>query len=708
MTKPTLDGRRPRTLGTLTGTLALLLGLVPLGAATGCSSSSPAGTDGGSGDSAVPAGPGAIVVSTAVRRPRTTTWSVNYWSWMPSYGDDVAGTESAMAALKPAVMRIGGYNNDVNSADGFDHAQLDRAVAYARAIGAEPLIQVPLLADIDGNPPTAASAAAMVSYANVTKGYGIKYFAIGNEPDLYATQGLLSDPAKPAIPNYQPADYCASVNAYVAAMRAVDPTITIVGPDLSWRYTASNDWLSPILQGCGQLLDIVAIHRYPFNSHQATLDAAGADATRFANALTSVRALMQAAGQGNKPLALTEMNVAYDATACQLDASPGTVGSALWLADGLGTAIANDLWTSAVWDISDADNWSFGLLGPAPTHTPRPEYYAYQLYADHFGPTLVEVSQQPSGVRAYASRNQADNATEIVVVNWNTSSTPVRFDIKGTTTTGTSPAYTLPALSISAVEILDVGVATAWSYGDVQHRAGQGPALLSPGATASTDAGLPLLTNACNADASFTCPKIVPSSPLITTLGMATATGLAFGSPPYHWTSYTYGSNGQSAPTAAVTPDGNGIAIAGRFVAPVGQNWMGAGLLFDGSSCLDGSTYTGVQFDFAGDLGDCTLAFGANFSGDSTATDTPGRGSCPYNQNSLCYPPMMVVTPPSAPDGGGAVNTTFKVPFTSLSGGSPTPRMDPASLLTVQWQLNARSGGPGCTASFTVANVALY
>lgn len=42
------------------------------------------------------------------------------------------------------------------------------AVAYARAIGAEPLIQVPLLADIDGSPPTAASAAAMVTYANVT------------------------------------------------------------------------------------------------------------------------------------------------------------------------------------------------------------------------------------------------------------------------------------------------------------------------------------------------------------------------------------------------------------------------------------------------------------------------------------------------------------------------------------------------------------
>lgn len=693
---------RTSVFGICAGTFSIIMG---------CSSNSPLRTDGGGSDVTGQPAIASIVVSTAARRPRATTWSVNYWSWMPSYGDDVAGTETAIATLKPAVMRIGGYNNDVNSADPFDNAQLDRAVAYARAIGAEPLIQVPLLADIDGSPPTATSAAAMVTYANVTKGYGIKYFAIGNEPDLYATQGSLNDGAKPAIPNYQPSDYCASVNAYVAAMKAVDPTIMIVGPDLSWRYVAGNDWLTPILQGCGQLLDIVAIHRYPFNARQTTLASAQSDATRFANVLSSVRAIMQATGQGAKPLALTEMNIAYDATACQLDASPGTIGSALWLADGLGTAIANDLWTSAVWDISDADSWGFGLLGPAPTHTPRPEYYAYQLYADHFGPTLVEVSQQPSGVRAYASRNQADNATEMVVVNWNTSSTLVSFRIaetEGSTVAGISPSYSLPALSVSAIEIPDDGAATAWSYGDVQHRAGQGPALLPPGATISTDAGLPLLTNACSADASLICPKIPPSSPLITTLGMATTSGLTFGSPPYHWTSYTYGSTGQSAPTIALTPDGTGIAIAGSFVPPITQNWMGAGLAFDGSSCLDGSAYTGVQFDFMGELGDCTLALGASFSADATATDDPGRGSCPFNQNSLCYPPMAVVTPPSPIDAGETGPTTFKVPFASFGGGSPTPRMDPSTILTVQWQLNARSGGPGCTANFTVANVALY
>lgn len=708
MTKPFLNRKRLGARNARVRTNSIAFRLLILAEVAACSSQPLANGDGGRFDAVAQPVTGTIIVSAATRKPRMTTWSVNYWNWMPSYEDDVTGTETKIAALKTAVMRIGGYNNDANTADVFDNAQLDKAVAYARAIGAEPLIQAPLLADIDGGPATAATAAAMVTYANITKGYGIKYFSIGNEPDLYATQGSRVDPTKPAIPNYKPSDYCASARAYVAAMKVVDPTIKIVGPDLSWHYIAGNDWLSPILQGCGDLFDIVAIHRYPFNSTQATLDAAKGDASAFANVLLSVRGLMQAAGYGNKPLALTEMNIVYDATACQLGASPRTIGSALWLADGLGTAIQNDLWTSAVWDIGDNDLWAFGLVGPPPAHAPNPVYYAYQLYADHFGPTLVEIAQSPANIRAYASRNQTDDATDIIIVNWDTSSAPLSVHVTGLATPPGPATFTVPGLSISAIEIPDSGAATAWTYSDQQHQVGQGPASLTPGATAATAGGLPILTNACSADGGVVCPKVVLPNASITTMGTTAGDSLFFGSPPYQWQSYTYGSNGQTAPTIAVTPDGNGLAIAGTFVSPISQNWMGSGLYFNGTNCIDGSTYTGVRFDFSGDLGGCTLAVGANFSGDSTSADAPGRGSCPFSQDSNCYPPMAVATPPAALDASPAGTTTFKIPFTSMASGSPTPRVDPSTILTVQWQLNALSGGPGCSANFTVENVAFY
>ena len=261
--------------------VGLLLGL---GCAAACGSvteDAPPGMNGDAGSAGETSGDvnsggetslpsGAIVVSAAAPRARQTTWSVNYWTWSPSLVDHVAGTETQIAALKPDILRVGGENNDAKTPDPFDDAQLDKTVAYAKAIGARPLIQMPLLADVGGGAPTAASAAVLVKYANVTKGYGIKYFSIGNEPDLYASQSLPSDMSLPAIPNYPPAAYCASARAYVKAMKAVDPKIEIVGPDLAYRYQPGIDWLTPILEDCGDLFDVVSIHRYPFSAKHAT------------------------------------------------------------------------------------------------------------------------------------------------------------------------------------------------------------------------------------------------------------------------------------------------------------------------------------------------------------------------------------------------------------------------------------------------------
>ena len=430
----------------------------------------------------------------------------------------------------------------------------------------------------------------MVTYANVTKGYGLKYFSIGNEPDLYASQGLVADPTQPAIPGYTPAAYCATARAYVTAMKAVDPTIKIVGPDLSWKYIAgsgANDWLTPILTGCGDLFDIIAIHRYPFEAAQATLAAAAADAASFRNVMTSVRGILQATGQGAKPLALTEMNVVYDATFCVLDASPGTVGSALWLADGLGTANELGLWTSAVWDISDDDGYALGLIGPAPGHTPRPEYYAYALFAEHFGPTLVEVTSAPAGVNAYASRNQADDTTEIILVNWNQSAAPLAFSVAGLTTAPSPVTFVLPAVSIAAVEIPDYGAAAAWVYGEAQRETASGPQGLTPGMTGPpvvTDGGGPGSGGAagktpgasCAVDGAVVCPQLVLSSPAITTMGASGTAAVTFGSGATAWQSYTYAAPGQAAPTVALTPDGGGASNCWGL-SPSGLRKLGGG-----------------------------------------------------------------------------------------------------------------------------------
>ena len=662
------------------------------------------------GNDAGPAA-GALVVSAATRTPRTTTWSVNYWQWMPSYGDDVTGTDALMAPLKVGTMRVGGYNNDANTPDPFDGAAFDHAVAYARAIGAEPIIQVPLLADTTGQPPTAATAAGMVTYANVTKGYGLKYFSLGNEPDLYSSQGGLADATMPAIAGFSPANYCTTATAYVAAMKAVDPTIKIVGPDLSWKYQAgtSNDWLTPILTSCGNLFDVVAIHRYPFEAMQATRASAAADAAQFRTTIASVRGILTATGQGTKPLAITEMNVAYDATSCVLDASPGTVGSALWLADGLGTAIDLGLWTSAVWDISDTDAWSLGLIGPAPGHVPRPEYYAYALYAEHVGPETLQITSAPAGVSAHASRAAADDATEIIVVNWNESAATLAFSVTGLAAVPAPATLVLPAVSMAAVEIPDQGAPTVWSYGESQRARGAGPEVLSAGSpvTVATDAGSAgdggagkVPGSSCGNGPTVVCSKVVLPSPAITMAGASSGTTLSFGSGSDAWQSFAYAAPGQKVPTATLTSDGVGIQIAGGFAPPLNGNWEGVGLFFQGTSCIDATAYAGVQFDFAGDLGGCKLAVGTSFSADLSHTDDGVRGAC-SGSDSSCYGPFASVVPST---------TAVKVPFSAMSGGSPQSTPDQSTIVDVIWQLSAPTGADGgsCAANFTVSNVSFY
>ena len=394
----------------------------------------------------------------------------------------VAGTEDQILKLAPFVVRVGGTNNDENSPVTFDDTQMDLAVAYAQAIKADLIVQVPVLAAHNASPDSGAAdgpatAAAMVSYANVTKNYGVKYFAIGNEPDLYPdTTGLAG------INGFTAVDYCATATAYIAAMKTVDPTIKIVGPDLSWKYqTGSSDWLTPILQTCGSLFDVVSIHRYPINPAQTTIAAAAADAPALRIVIAHVQSILQATGNAGKPLAITECNVTWSGDPANpvLPASPGTVPAGLWAADMFGVGRETGLWATVFW--STREGWTLGLFAnQAGTPKPQPAYWAFELYAEHFGLTLLSVSSTPTGVHAYASRNQTDDGTQVIAVNWNNVPAILTFSIDGLVTAPTPPTFVLPALALGAIEIPDTGTAAALIYGEAQHQADLPPQPLLP------------------------------------------------------------------------------------------------------------------------------------------------------------------------------------------------------------------------------------
>jgi hypothetical protein len=388
---------------------------ITLVAAAGCSNKSAslsqidAGADGGGFSSAPLAGTVSLDTS-GTRDIAPQAFGQNYWNWEPTWGDAITGTDAMVTAAGVQLIRSGGYNNDAQTPDLFSNAQLDRFVAYVRSVGAQPVVQVPLVKDPAGQPATPQDAADMVTYANVTQGYGIKYWSIGNEPDLYTSQSL-----QPAT--YSAADYCTTFRQYVTAMKAADPTIQILGPELSWKYIPSNDWLSPFLDGCKDAVDIVSVHRYPLAPNATTVAAAFSDAAAFRQAVRALRANLDQHGMTAVPLAITEEHITYDGdpTKSTLPASPQTFFAGMWVADVLGVSLEEGLWTSAFWHIADAPTgWKLAfIIG----QTPQPTYYALQLVATHFTGRTLAPAGVPAGFSVYASRDAAAGKSAVLILN---------------------------------------------------------------------------------------------------------------------------------------------------------------------------------------------------------------------------------------------------------------------------------------------------
>lgn len=389
-----------------------------------------------------------------------TAFGQNYWDWVDWSGNGMTGltgTEPPVTALDLGVIRAGGNNNDSNSPFPFDTNQIDAFVAYCRAVGAEPILQVPLIANnVDGGPATAETAAAMVTYANVTQGYGIRYWEIGNEPDVYPTNFDAGFPIQTA------SDYCTAFASYVTAMKAANAAgpdggtpIEFLGPELAYRYVSGDDWLTPFLEGCKDYVDIVTIHRYPFSGAQTSQSGALDDVTMFRSTVRSVSAIVQAYGRPGTPIAVTEANLSYDYdlakyTDASLQAAPGTYPAAVWTADVMGAALESGLWTLAFWNIGEVSS-ATSVLGFIVDGTPVPAYYAEQLVSTSFRGSVLAPVGVPAGFSVYASHDPAQGSTAVLVLNKTTASSSLALAV------GAAPTQTFeyPPLSITLVQIPD-------------------------------------------------------------------------------------------------------------------------------------------------------------------------------------------------------------------------------------------------------------
>jgi len=307
-----------------------------------------------------------------------------------------------------------GDQNDVQT------YQIDNYIRQARMVGAEPSITVRLL---DGTP---EQAAQLVQYANIDKGYGIKYWSIGNEPDLFIVRDS----------TWTPEFYAKRWREFAVAMKAVDPTIQFYGPEIS-AFLGDTDHFDPrellyansvkldftkrtylveFLKLNADLVDIVAVHQYPFPKQQTDGVPSWVELRNnereWDRIIPNLRRIIRETTGEDKPVAITEFN--SDASnASGAETSTDSFYNALWLADILGRTIRTQPDVLAYWLL----NTNYAGHGLTTSFDRHPTYYVYQLYKQ-FGNHLLKANSPEKYVSLFAAKRD-DNTITVIFVNSN-------------------------------------------------------------------------------------------------------------------------------------------------------------------------------------------------------------------------------------------------------------------------------------------------
>jgi hypothetical protein len=372
----------------------------------------------------------------------------------------------------------------------------DAFMGTVRTIGAQAM----LIANYGSGTPE--EAADWVRYANVTKGYGAKYWEIGNE--LYGNGYYGANWETDNHADHSPVGYANNVLRYATAMKAVDPTIkigavlTLPGnwPDSVVNASDTGDWNKTVLSIAGSAIDFAIVHWYPSGTDAAT------ELNEPAQVVGELGQLRQEIDKyagpdgGRIGMALTELNGGV---------GENTQPDALFGADTYFTALEHGVFTVDWWDthnggtsVSTApdgatDYGDFGVLSSGtvlggtaepPLNTPFPIFHAISMLGrvGQPGDTMVRAASAQGIVSAHAVRN-ANGDLSVLLINKDpaaahtvalhyagftpSTATPTVYGYADeaaaitTDTAGTSATQTLPPYSIETVVLTPSAAAGA-------------------------------------------------------------------------------------------------------------------------------------------------------------------------------------------------------------------------------------------------------
>ncbi|MET4075179.1 carbohydrate-binding protein [Hymenobacter sp. UYCo722] len=439
---------------------------------------------------------------------------------------------------KVRMVRVGG--NGVNS-NLVTNAQYIALIDSIRRIGAEPMVQVS-----EGRGRfTAAQAAQVVQHVNITMGRNIKYWIIGNEPDLNI----------PSQPNPVPvAGVEAYIKAFASAMKAVDPTILTVGPE----NASYNGYFPALVGGANDItgtdangryyIDVITFHTYPFAGTQTRAQVVSGT-TNLTNNVVNLLGLMAAANTKNNRTganalrwALTEFNVDYANPTANTVEGVGVhsfLNGQFW-AEVFGVGMKYEGLSMQPWSIHEGSGARGGgdlgyIDGSTPsTFKPRSAFWHEMLVSDNLhGTNLNATDNQPlvkvlsstdNGTTAVMVLNQSDAADYDFTVQLSTATVPGAAALKINVPASINAAYNDKIYAQSTLVLLfnaQGALTRKIVYSLQQAQQALPPKYLNPGQT-YTLAGF-------TADKTFTCTAPEAVTYAASVLGEFTSINWNFG-----------------------------------------------------------------------------------------------------------------------------------------------------------------------------------
>jgi alpha-L-arabinofuranosidase len=262
------------------------------------------------------------------------------------------------------------------------------------------------------------TAREWVRYANITRGYNVKYWEIGNESYLQHYNGSATA-----------SNYARDLIEFSRVMKAVDPTI-LIGAN-----GESESWWRTILSTASGAIDFLAVHNYPATNWGSYSYYKNNNANLMAHVQTAQRAIASyapAADRDRLVIASTEINSADWSGAWP---HRNDMGHALVLFDLFGAHLANpkvaftQLWntrwsgndtvtTPALWDALDKDN-ELQATGRA-----------LAIWGQFLKEDLVS-SSSTAMVRSYTTHSRASRKTSVFLINKDTVARPTTVTVNG-------------------------------------------------------------------------------------------------------------------------------------------------------------------------------------------------------------------------------------------------------------------------------------